>query len=139
MVGWGYTVGLLTNTLLVRFGPRVVAVGCGIISNVGLIVCACADNVYVFVIGILLAGFLLMQENTMLGVLPYYFDKYFQIAVSIYCCGTAIGIIIMPMLTGLIYDVTLSFTVSFDILAALSVLAAVSLGLEEVYKNQQNN
>ncbi|XP_072021385.1 monocarboxylate transporter 13-like [Amphiura filiformis] len=99
MVGWGYTIGLLTNALLVRFGPRVVAVGCGIISNVGLIVCACADNVYTFLIGILLAGFLLMQENIMLGVVPYYFDKHYQTAVSIYCCATAIGITIMPLLT----------------------------------------
>ncbi|XP_072028797.1 monocarboxylate transporter 6-like [Amphiura filiformis] len=99
MVAWGYTVGLLTNTLVGRFGPRVVAVSCAIISNVGLIVCACAENAYTFLFGILLAGFLLIQENIMLGIVPHYFDKHYKTAVSIYCCATAFAITIMPMLT----------------------------------------
>ncbi|XP_072037130.1 monocarboxylate transporter 6-like [Amphiura filiformis] len=77
MSACGYTIGLLTDVLANTFGPRAVAISC---------------------------GFVMVLDNVMLGSVPLYFDKYYKIAVSIYCCTSAVGILAMPLLTQIFYD-----------------------------------
>ena len=43
-------------------------------------------------------GSTFIQINVLLGVVPEYFNNHFKAAVSIYCCGTALGITVMPWL-----------------------------------------
>ena len=48
---------------------------------------------------------MLLQENVAVGAIPDYFDKYYNIAVSVTCFGTAIALIAFPPLTSLLLDV----------------------------------
>ncbi len=48
---------------------------------------------------------MLLQENVAVGAIRDYFDKYYNVALNIYCCGTAIAIIIFPPITQLLLDV----------------------------------
>ena len=51
-----------------------------------------------------IAGFLLLQENVVVGVVPDHFDKYYTFAVGIYSCGTGLGMMILPILTQFFLD-----------------------------------
>ena len=51
------------------------------------------------------AGFLLLQENVAVGMIPEYFNKYYHIAVNVYLFGTALGVIVSPLLTQMFLDI----------------------------------
>ena len=46
-----------------------------------------------------------LQEVIAIGVIPNYFDKYYNVAVATYSCGSGFGIIMMPLLTQVFMDV----------------------------------
>ena len=48
---------------------------------------------------------MLLQENVLIGIVPDYFDKYYQTAVGIYACGTGLGIVILPNVTQYLLDI----------------------------------
>ncbi|XP_072035491.1 monocarboxylate transporter 12-like [Amphiura filiformis] len=78
---------------------------CGLVSTIGLIICACAPNSLVLLLGLILTGFLFLQELVAIGVIPQYFDKYYSTAVAVYLCGSGLGIILMPLLTQIFLDI----------------------------------
>ena len=47
---------------------------------------------------------MLLQEVIVQGIIPEYFEKYFEIAVGIYSSGTALGIIVLPTGTQMLLD-----------------------------------
>ena len=47
----------------------------------------------------LASGFLLLQETILQGLVPAYFERYFEFAVGIYSSGAALGILILPLVT----------------------------------------
>ena len=47
---------------------------------------------------------MLLQENVAAGMIPEHFKKYYNIAVNVYLFGTAIAIIISPLLTQMFLD-----------------------------------
>ena len=47
----------------------------------------------------------MIQENVAVGVIPDYFDKYYEVAVNVYCFSTAIAIIVSPSLTSWFLDI----------------------------------
>ncbi len=63
---------------------------------------------------------LLIQENVVLGIVPRYFDKHYKLAVSIYSCGTALGIIVMPLVTQIFLDI-------YGLSGALLLIAGIGL------------
>ncbi|XP_072050060.1 monocarboxylate transporter 6-like [Amphiura filiformis] len=103
--GWGYSLGLSASALQKRFGARFCIMASGMVSSVGLIVCAFANDVTVLLLGLLLLGFMLLQENIAIGTIPEYFDKYYNTAVNVYCFGTAIAIMISPSITQFLLDI----------------------------------
>ncbi|XP_072035482.1 LOW QUALITY PROTEIN: monocarboxylate transporter 6-like [Amphiura filiformis] len=130
ILGWGSVIGLSASVLVNRFGPRVClmmcglvsTIGliicsvrrigprvclmmCGLVSTIGLIICACAPNSLVLLLGLILTGFLYLQEIVAIGVIPQYFDKYYNTAVAVYLCGSGFGIILMPLLTQIFLDI----------------------------------
>ncbi len=48
--------GLAAGPLVNRFGARACLINTGILSSLGLIICACATNVLLFLLGLLFAG-----------------------------------------------------------------------------------
>ena len=44
-------------------------------------------------------GFLFLQEIIVVGIIPEYFDKYYNVAIAVISCGAGISIIVMPPLT----------------------------------------
>ena len=40
-----------------------------------------------------------------MGIIPDYFDKYYEAAVGIYSCGTGLGIMVIPLLTQYFLDI----------------------------------
>ena len=50
-------------------------------------------------------GFMLLQEVIVQGIIPIYFEKFFEIAVGIYSSGTALGIIVLPIATQMFLDI----------------------------------
>ncbi|XP_072024524.1 monocarboxylate transporter 2-like [Amphiura filiformis] len=105
MIGWGSVIGLSASALVNRLGPRVCIMMCGLFTTIGLIICACAPNSLVLLFGLLLTGFLYLQEIVAIGVIPEYFDKYYNAAVAVYSCGAGFGIISMPLLTQILLDI----------------------------------
>ena len=47
----------------------------------------------------------MLQENILIGLVPEYFNVYFETAVGIYSCGTGLGILIMPIVTQTLLDI----------------------------------
>ena len=47
---------------------------------------------------------MLLQENVAIGIIPEYFDRYYHVAINTYNFGTAIGIIVSPLLTQMFLD-----------------------------------
>ncbi|XP_072035493.1 monocarboxylate transporter 13-like [Amphiura filiformis] len=103
--GWGSVIGLSASALVNKLGPRVCIMMCGLVSTIGLIICACAPNALVLLLGLILTGFLYLQEIVAIGVIPEYFDKYYTTAVAVYLCGSGFGMILMPLLTQLFLDI----------------------------------
>ncbi len=58
-----------------------------------------------FVFDCCVSGFLLFQENVAIGIIPKYFDKYYNVAVNVYMCSIAIGIIVSPLFTTWFLDI----------------------------------
>ncbi|XP_072020215.1 uncharacterized protein [Amphiura filiformis] len=104
MTGFGYTFSLLTDALVKIFSPRVCVMTSGLIASIGLIVCSLATSPFTLLLGLLLTSFLLIQETIVIGIIPDYFDIYFKAAVGIYSCGTALGILILPLPTQILLD-----------------------------------
>ena len=48
---------------------------------------------------------MVLQENVAVGIVPSYFEKYYNVAVNVYCFGTALGIIIAPLITQFLLDI----------------------------------
>ena len=48
---------------------------------------------------------MVLQENVAVGIVPSYFEKYYNIAVNVYCFGTALGIIIAPLIAQMLLDI----------------------------------
>ena len=48
---------------------------------------------------------MLLQEIIAQGIIPEYFEKYFEIAVGIYSSGAALGIIVLPIGTQMLLDI----------------------------------
>ena len=48
---------------------------------------------------------MVLQENVAVGIVPSYFEKYYNVAVNVYCFGTALGIIIAPLIAQLLLDI----------------------------------
>ncbi len=46
----------------------------------------------------------MIQENVAIGIIPEYFDKYFNIAVNVYLFSPVIAIIVSPLLTSRLLD-----------------------------------
>ncbi|XP_072014386.1 monocarboxylate transporter 6-like isoform X1 [Amphiura filiformis] len=105
ITGWGYVVGLSAGPLKKRFGARVCLMVSGLVSSCGLIICACATNVNLLLLGMIPTGFMLFQENVSVGIIPEYFEKYYDLAVSIYCFNTSSAIIISPLFTQMFLDI----------------------------------
>ncbi|XP_072043009.1 monocarboxylate transporter 13-like [Amphiura filiformis] len=105
MTGFGYTFGLLTDSIIKLFSPRVCVMASGLIATVGLIVCSFATNSFTLLFGLILSGFLLVQETVVQGIIPDYFERYYETAVGIYSCGTALAILTFPLATQLVLDV----------------------------------
>lgn len=49
-------------------------------------------------------GFSLLQATILQGLIPEYFERCFEFAVGIYSSGTALGIVILPLVTQIFYD-----------------------------------
>ncbi len=45
-----------------------------------------------------ITGFIVLQENIALGIVPDYFDKHYTIAVNVYCSGSGFAIVLYPVL-----------------------------------------
>ncbi|XP_072046348.1 monocarboxylate transporter 6-like [Amphiura filiformis] len=105
IIGWGSVIGLSASALVNRLGPRVCLMICGLVATIGLIICACALNSLMLLLGLILTGFLYLQEIVAIGVIPKYFDKYYNVAVAVYSCGSGFGIILMPLLTQIFLDI----------------------------------
>ena len=48
---------------------------------------------------------MVLQENVAVGIVPSYFETYYNVAVNVYCFGTALGIIIAPLIAQLLLDI----------------------------------
>ncbi len=46
----------------------------------------------------------MFQENVAVGIVPEYFNKYYNTAVNVYLSGSAIGIIVSPLVTSWLLD-----------------------------------
>ncbi|XP_072051463.1 monocarboxylate transporter 7-like [Amphiura filiformis] len=104
MTGWGCLLGMFASYLKSRFGVRLCIMFCGLVSSTGLIVCAYATNVYLLLLGIILTGFMYLQENIALGIVPEYFDKYYNLAVNIYGFGSGLAVVVYPLLVQMAQD-----------------------------------
>ncbi|XP_072027999.1 monocarboxylate transporter 12-like [Amphiura filiformis] len=56
-------------------------------------------------LALLITGFSTGTTTVAYGVLPTYFDKYYNISVSILSCGMSFGMIVMPLITQLFRDI----------------------------------
>ena len=50
------------------------------------------------------AGFMLLQENIAVGIVPEYFDRYYSIAVNVYCFGSGLAVIVFPLMVQTFLD-----------------------------------
>ncbi|XP_072022892.1 monocarboxylate transporter 12-like [Amphiura filiformis] len=105
IVGLGSVIGLAAEPLVRKCGARVGYMICGLVSSIGLIVCSYAPNSLTLLLGMCCIGFLILQDIIAIGIVPDYFDSYFNTAVAIYSCGTGFGITVMPILTQTCLDI----------------------------------
>ncbi|XP_072020207.1 monocarboxylate transporter 12-like [Amphiura filiformis] len=104
MTGFGCTFSLLTDALVKIFSPRVCVMTSGLIASTGLIVCSLATSPFTLLLGLILTSSLLIQETVVIGILPDYFDRYFNAAVGIFSCGTALAILTLPLPIQILLD-----------------------------------
>ena len=55
-------------------------------------------------VSLFVKGFSLVQETFVQGLVPEYFDRYYEAAVGIYSSGAAFGILILPLVTQTFLD-----------------------------------
>ena len=66
-----------------------------------VVVCHCrwCRNIWLLQFSTFTSGFLLLQETILQGLVPEYFERYFEFAVGVYSSGAALGIVILPLVT----------------------------------------
>ena len=72
-----------------------------------------------------MTGFSLGAEATTFSILPVYFDKYYDISNSIAHVGLSVGVMVMPLMTQLFFDLY-GWRGTTLILAALNMHIAIS-------------
>ncbi|XP_072017003.1 monocarboxylate transporter 11-like [Amphiura filiformis] len=103
--GWGCVLGLASNQLINNSLGRPSLIVCGITATIGLLICASAPNPLTLLLGLSFFGYFMLHCIIAAGAVPDYFDTHFDTAVAIYCCGTGLGITVMPILTQTLRDI----------------------------------
>ncbi|XP_072035392.1 monocarboxylate transporter 3-like [Amphiura filiformis] len=104
ITGCGSLLGVTSGAIVNLLNPRLAIMLSGLLASIGLLICSCATNSGILLMGLALTGFLMMQINIALGLVPLYFDKYYEAAVAIYSCGTGIAILTMPIVAQTFLD-----------------------------------
>ncbi|XP_072044768.1 monocarboxylate transporter 13-like [Amphiura filiformis] len=103
--GFGAVTCPFAGALSKRLTPRHTVMIFSLLAVIGLIMASLATSVQLLMVALLLTGFSLGAEAVILGEQAIYFDKYYNVSISISQAGLSIGVMIMPPMTQLLQDI----------------------------------
>ncbi|XP_072044967.1 monocarboxylate transporter 13-like [Amphiura filiformis] len=103
--GFGAISCIFGGSLSKLLSPRISMMAYGLLSSIGLIVASAAGSIPILILAVLLTGFSLGAEAINIAALPFYFDKFYDLANGLSHAGLSIGLMIIPPLTQLLLDI----------------------------------